>query len=80
MTIVGLRLLGGNGAETPGWLPAGPAGVAAIASGQLVFMLCVCDRVFPRASRAVSGLGEAIAGVTLLAALGGAAVALAGGR
>lgn len=49
-------------------------GISSLACGQLVFMLCVCDRVFPRASRRLVMLGEGSAGLVFGLALLGVGV------
>jgi len=42
------------------------AGVAALAAGQLVFLMCIADRVFPRAHQMISrGIEAALAAIFL---------------
>lgn len=74
MTVLGLWLL----TRPPGVPHAPPAppggdgvGWAALAGGQLVFLVCVSDRVFPRADRRITVPVEA--GMALLLVLGLAA-------
>jgi hypothetical protein len=54
-------------------------GLASVSCGQLVFMVCVCDRVFPRAAKRLVVPAEAIsAGVFALGLLASGAMALFG--
>ena len=63
MTILGLWLMFDTPhvrlLSSPG-VGAG-VGLASLACGQLVFMVCVCDRVFPRASKRLIVPAEAMA-------------------
>ena len=48
-----------------------PAGICALAAGQLVFLMCIADRVFPKAPAAMvrtveSGLGAILLGGTIV--------------
>lgn len=74
LTVLGMWLLVSDHAVGPlrtGWQSVG-VGLSAVACGQLVFMLCVCDRVFPRVSRYLSVPAEVSMG---LGFVGGLAVA-----
>lgn len=53
------------------------SGMLAVAGGQLVFLCCVADRVFPRASRRLRWLMELVMCGGMLAASVGVFVALA---
>lgn len=46
-------------------------GLSSFASGQIVFLMCVCDRVFPRASRRLVVACEGFAGLVFAGALVG---------
>ncbi len=83
MSVLGLWLISPEGsAVLPGVLaePAvsGFSGVSALACGQLVFMVCVCDRVFPRASRRLVILIEGLTGLVFVGVLAGLGVLLLG--
>lgn len=74
MSVVGLRVISGRFTSAvladPG--VASAVGVSALACGQLVFMLCACDRIFPRASRRIVVPAESVMAVVFL---GGMSVA-----
>jgi hypothetical protein len=55
------------------------AGLAIAAGGQFVFMILVADRVYPRASRRITGVAEAAAFIAFAAGLGLAVWALTSG-
>jgi hypothetical protein len=79
MSVLGLWVMFAGGEDAMGGVFADRrvaigVGASALACGQLVFMVCVCDRVFPRASRRVVMVGEASAGCVFLAALLGVGV------
>ncbi|MEM9372369.1 MAG: hypothetical protein AAGA55_01880 [Planctomycetota bacterium] len=79
MSVLGLWLIApGSAVRAPGILGdarvAGALGCSAFACGQVVFMVCVCDRVFPRASRRLTALCEGSAGVVFAGALIGLGV------
>lgn len=82
LTVGGLWLVvnGLPGAEGAGKLAVRSAGLAALAGGQIVFLCCVADRVFPRASRRIRSWVELVmcgALLTSVLAMCGALVVLA---
>lgn len=83
MSVLGLWLLFPSGGTVlPGVfgdpVVAGCLGVSAFACGQLVFMVCVCDRVFTHASKRLVVAIEGLAGLTFLGVLAGLGVAILG--
>lgn len=50
------------------------AGIAALCAGQLVFLMCIADRVFPRAHRVLSRGIESVLAAIFLSASGVLAV------
>ncbi|MBY0114266.1 MAG: hypothetical protein K2Y21_15750 [Phycisphaerales bacterium] len=46
-------------------------GIAGLCAGQFIFMAAVADRLFPAADRRISGAGEAVVFLSLLAAVAG---------
>lgn len=74
MSVVGLHVIFGGFSETllADRGTAVAVGVSALACGQLVFMLCACDRIFPRAARRLVVPAELVAAAVFL---GGMAVA-----
>ena len=74
--VLGIWLLGGGGAGALAepWI-AISAGLAALCAGQLVLLLCVGDRLFPRAHAAVADGLRALLAVTFLGSAGVLAVA-----
>ncbi len=77
LTVVGLWSLLSppkTGILASAWV-AGGVGCAALAGGQLVFFVCVSDRVFPRADRRITVPAE---GLMTLAFVGGLLAASGG--
>lgn len=71
LTAVGLRVWlspGLTGILAVPWVSAG-VGAAAFGAGQLVFMMCVSDRVFPRADRRVTAPVEGAMAMVFVAGL-----------
>ncbi len=76
MSVVGLRVMFGQ-FDAPGLSDRGVAiavGISALACGQLVFMMCACDRVFPRAARRIVVPAESLAAVLFLGGMAAACV------
>lgn len=71
LTALGLRAMlatPGAGPFSGGWFGTG-AGLAAFGAGQLVFMVCVSDRVFPRADRRLTASAECAMAVLFVVGL-----------
>lgn len=71
LTVVGLWVWfspGLSGVLANPWVSAG-VGAAAFAAGQLVFLLCVSDRVFPRATRRITVPVESAMALVFMAGL-----------
>ncbi|MFT5422601.1 MAG: hypothetical protein ACI89L_000366 [Phycisphaerales bacterium] len=64
------------GDSPAGRLGGGASGMLAMAGGQLVFLCCVADRVFPRASRRLRWSMELVMCGGMIAAFVGVLVAL----
>ncbi len=74
--VLGLWLLGKGhgGALGDPWIGVS-AGIAALAAGQLVFLLCVAERVFPAAHALLTRLAPLALAATFLVSMGVLAVA-----
>ena len=78
LTALGLAVLFSSPGSWPlagRWFGLG-AGLAAVGAGQLVFMVCVSDRVFPRADRRITAPAECAMAVLFVAGLATASCGL----